>query len=1017
SGSYDCIVLDHHLGDVTGAELIRQIQHEACQNCPIIMVTGAGSESVAVQALMDGASDYLPKTHLSPEVLLNSIERALDAHRARSQFNQNHALLEQQVDLQAQAIRQSEKDIRALVDSAPMGMGYWDVGMRCRFGNLCLREWFALGSQDLSAVPMLELLGPSVFQQAHPYFDAALQGHSSSFEVRLPPAPGATSAWQFWQLQPDVSESGTCLGFYATVSDISMRKHAQQRVEELLQFSDAVIENTPLGIAVVRADACCVLRNQAFTDTCGALNEWKTSAFWPHIEEALHSRQSLKFELSLPGENGILIELACSVTRFDQGGVDHVLLMTRDITDQRKAHEALISARDSAESAARAKSAFLANMSHEIRTPMNAIVGFSRLVLEDVLPPSARSYIEKLHTSSLALMDILDDVLDYSKIEAGYMHLERTRFDLEDLLQRIADLFQARLEQKKLAFVVDVSPDMPKYWVGDPLRISQVLTNLIGNAIKFTDKGYISVKVDAGSNADGMLDRLLVKVEDTGIGMDEVTRGRLFEAFIQGDTSITRRFGGTGLGLAICKRLVNLMGGEIRVDSRVGAGSCFEFHVAANVDDQSRPLDPGADVSGRRVLLVDGNALSCQVMLRQLRSWKVTTQCASNIATALAHVERFSRKGTHFDALLIDQAAVHAADESALSQLVERMNWSGGDPPQVILLTTQTDRQQAALGGHLNSPPTTLCKPVLASRLLEALRSSLVDSSQVSALHGSQDSAIGSDRLRQLAGSLRGARVLLVEDNELNQIVAKEFLTRCGLQVTTVDDGRKAVALIQGGGPGQFDAVLMDMHMPVLDGLEATRQIKAQPDADRLPIIGMTAAVLPEDKDRCHAAGMVDHIAKPVIPEVVISTLLRWVGPTELADAGSTSVPSRGDVVALDPADIDLGALKGRLHGNERLVWKLLAAFVDQERAADALLSRLIAERDFSAAVRKAHDLKGSAANLGLMGLSAASAQLQQALQQERNVTDALGQFRRVHGQCLQTLRVLLMQAAGDSPR
>lgn len=908
AGAYDCIVLDHHLGDVTGAELIRQIQSEPWQTCPIIMVTGAGSESVAVQALMEGASDYLSKTQLSADILLSSIKRALDAHRLRSQYHQTHALLEQQVDQQAQAIRQSEKDLRALVNNAPMAMGYWDASLRCRFGNLCLRDWFQIGDRDLSGLPLHEFLGPSVYQQAREYIDAALQGQVQSFEVRCDLGPDQTARWHLWQLRPDLAEDGSCVGFYATITNI---------------------------------------------------------------------------------------------------------------TEQHRAREALVSARDSAESAARAKSAFLANMSHEIRTPMNAIVGFSRLVLEDALPAGARSYIEKLHTSSLALMDILDDVLDYSKIEAGFMHLEHTRFDLEDLLQRVADLFQARIEQKKLAFVVDLSPDIPKAWLGDPLRLSQVLTNLVGNAIKFTDKGYISVKVERdedGSMAPSSC--LRFSVEDSGIGMDESTRSRLFEAFIQGDTSITRRFGGTGLGLAICKRLVNLMGGDVAVDSRLGEGSRFSFTVAVEPGNHSRPLDVAADVAGRRMLVVDGNPLSCQVTLRQLKSWRVSTQCAHNVATALAHVERFLRKGAQFDALLIDHGAMSPADVPAFNQLIERITQAGGRLPQVIWLTTQTDRRHVAEGVSLSSPPMVLTKPVLASRLLEALRSEPGRQEYASAPHAPASAPEGSDRLRHMAAPLQGVRILLVEDNELNQIVAREFLTRCGLTVTTVDDGSQAVELIRAAGPANFDAILMDMHMPVLDGLEATRQIKAGPGCEDLPIIGMTAAVLPEDKDRCRAAGMVDHIAKPVIPEVVIAVLRKWVAATNGHEpAQAPDAPRTENGLIMDLADIDLGALRDRLHGNESLVWKLLAAFIDQEHEADVVLSKWIAEGDESQALRKAHDLKGSAANLGLMGVSRASALLQQAIQLGQGVPEAERFFKQVHGRCLQTLRNLLKQAGGNEPR
>ena len=1001
---FDCIVLDNHLGDTTGAELISRIQSEDRAACPIIMVTGAGNEALAVQAMMDGAYDYLPKTHLSVDVLQRSVRRAVEMHRVRCELRQVHESLEQRVDEQAATIRQSEKDLRALVDNSPMAMAYWDREGRCRFGNFCMEQWFQIPGSQLKGMPLKEVLGPAAYSNAGRHVARALNGEEQVFEQLFVRHDGAAARWGLWQLKPDVSDDGTCLGFYSTLSDITVRKQVQERVEELLRFSDAIIQHSPIGIAVFQADGTCTLSNQAFVEACGTQLKWMASSLWQYVTATLDDGVPRRVDVPLGPVQGVERQFSCSLARFEREGLPLVLVMVRDVTEQLAAYDALVKARDSAESAARAKSAFLANMSHEIRTPMNAIVGFSRLVLEDELLPSVRSYIEKMHTSALALMDILDDVLDYSKIEAGFMHLECTRFALEDVMQRLADLFQARIEQKNLQFIVDLAPDLPRFFLGDPLRLSQVLTNLIGNAIKFTDHGHILLRVRAGSGPDeaGRM-ALLFSVQDTGVGIAPEMQSRLFEAFIQGDGSITRRFGGTGLGLAISKRLVTLMQGQIGVRSVLGQGSEFWFHVQLDVADVQGVLDSAADVAGQRALVIDANHASSRTLQRQLRSWHVVPHAATDVLGGLAQIERLNRKGLSVDALVIDFALLGSAGAAHLAQLIDRAKLGRARPLKLILTANQSERL-AAQKVHIDvTVHAVLVKPVLASKLLEALRLEQAADALVEVAR-SQDWQSRSERLRALAVPLQGARVLLVEDNELNQIVADEFLRRCGMEVTIVDDGAKAVAAVRQGGAGAYQAVLMDMHMPVMDGLEATRQIKALPQATDLPVIGMTVAVLPEDRIRCKAAGMVDHIAKPVIPENVIGILLKWVTQQSSEATESANEASRVD-------DIDLDALRARVHGNDVLVWKLLSAFVKQESDAVAVLRQQVSQLDIESARRKAHDLKGSAANLGLMAYSQAASQLQEVLRSGQGVDEAITQFESAHRACFHALQVLLQQA------
>jgi PAS domain S-box-containing protein len=902
---FDCVMLDNQLGDASGTELLPQLHREASRACPIIMVTGAGSEALAVQAMQDGASDYLAKARLSVDALVRSVRRSIEDHRLRGELQAMHQQLEARVEQQAATIRQRERDLRALIDNAPTVMGYWDQLQHCRFGNQTHGEWFGLDPAQLQGRHLREVLGDALHTDLGPHIAAALMGETQHFERTLP-AKGLRPARHVQaQLRPDVADSGDVLGFYATLTDVSDIKGAQARAEELLRFSDAVIAHSPIGIAVFRASGPRVLANAAFTEAFApALSEdaaqhllrctpWRECGLVAEALATLADGQSRRIEINLPTPGAALpdAQLACGLARVDRGGEPHLLLIARDISEQRRAHAALVAARDAAESAARAKSAFLANMSHEIRTPMNAIVGLSRLAQEEELPPRGRGYVDQVHNAAVALMGLLDDILDHAKIEAGHLDFEHIPVVLDEVLARLAALFEPRMQQKALAFSVHVAREVPARVMGDPLRLGQVLSNLVGNAVKFTAAGRITVQVSTTTTPQ----LLRFSVSDTGMGISPEQQGRLFAAFEQGDGSVTRRFGGTGLGLTICKRLVEIMGGEIGIHSTPGQGS--EFWFTARLD-----------------------------------------------------------------------AAVDAAPDDAAADK--------------------------------HAPPLPAIAPV-PGLVQRAPNAPTPDPARAR-----------SEALMALAQPLRGAHILLAEDNRLNQIVAEEFLRRTGLTVTVVDDGEAAVAVMRESAPDTFAAVLMDLHMPVMDGLEATRHIRALPQGRELPIIGMTAAALPEDRAACMEAGMVGHIPKPVIPEHLIRVLLEFVPQRLAASAGAA--PPEGAASAArpgpkpDPAVLDLESLFARLHGNQTLAWKLLTIFVGYEAESASALRAMLARGDTEGARRKAHDLKGTAANLGANALSAAGAALESALKQGQGVDAAMARFERDFPTGMDTIREAL---------
>ena len=882
---FDCIVLDNHLGDALGAQILPRLRSESRQACPVIMVTGEGDERLAVQVLQDGAADYLPKRHLSAEGLIHSIFHSLEQQRLRNELAEAHRRLEYNVREQARTIEQRERDLKSILDHLPALIGYWDATLHNRFGNRAYQEWFDVAQERMPGMHMRDVVGDAWAHHAAPYVEAALRGEEQVFEYATPTRPGAPMRHCQAHFIPDLDADGRVAGFYSFVTDVTPVKAAQARAGELVAFNEAVIRASPVGIAVYGADGRCILANAALAEAVSgsrsallqqnfrALAWWKESGLLSEAESTLADGRRRACEVHVSADLEHEAWLECGLAAIDHQGERCLLLIAHDVTAQRAAKKELAAARDEADAAAQAKGSFLANMSHEIRTPMNAIVGLSRLALEDDMTPRARDFVDKVHGSALALMGILDDVLDYSKIEAGQLRFESFEFELDELLQRVIDLFAVRIEQKGLEFVFDVLPEVPARLVGDPLRLSQVLCNFVGNAVKFTEQGEILVSVGLIEPLAGSQCWLRFSVQDTGVGIEPDSQSGLFEPFTQADSSITRRFGGSGLGLAISKRLVQQMEGEIAVASAPGGGSEFSFTVKLGTAPASGSTIDRSELAALHALVVDDNTLCRRTLSDALEALGVHTISAASGTVALRQAERAQRLGRAFDVILLDWKMPGTDGLQTLGRLRDQAQAQGHGSPVVMMMVPAFGRDALLAEAGAVRPDHVLAKPVLRTQLLDAL--SRMGRGQQSGTVATGPPTL--EALRVRATGLSGARVLLVEDNLVNQLVAAELLKALGMDITVVSDGIDAVGAVRDGEEGRFDVVLMDLHMPRMDGFEASRRIRALPQALQIPVIAMSAAVLPVDRSQSFAAGMVDHVAKPILAERLLEVLLKWV--------------------------------------------------------------------------------------------------------------------------------------------
>jgi CheY-like chemotaxis protein len=663
-------------------------------------------------------------------------------------------------------------------------------------------------------------------------------------------------------------------------------------------------------------------------------------------------------------------------------------------------------------------------MSHEIRTPMNAIIGLAHLALKTDLTAKQYDYLSKIRQSADALLRIINDILDFSKIEAGMLNMESIDFNLESVMGNLVNVISLAAEKKGLEFIFNIEPDVPLNLVGDPLRLEQVLINLSNNAVKFTEKGHIIIRVrydDAPDTpgANGKVDsenvRLVFSVEDTGLGLSDKQKMRMFQSFSQADDSVTRKFGGTGLGLAICKRLVELMKGSIHMDSKQGVGSTFYFdavfgRVAGRAE---KPFIPPRHLKGLKVLVVDDNKVARLVISDMLENFSFEVHQAASAQESFVELENAAKNSRPFELVVMDWRMPEMDGVEASKRI--KANASLSHIPSVIMLTAYS-REDIRKKAENVGVDGFLSKPVNMSLLFDII---------IDVLSKNKDSKkhlLAAEKSEEIPGlgSIRGATILLVEDNEINRQVATELLESEGIIVHIAVNGKKAVdKLTDPEFAGICDLVLMDIQMPEMDGITATRKIRhLDMPVSKIPILAMTAHALAYEREKCIEAGMNDHIPKPIDPNMLFAALVEWIKPKAGAPVARPESPAKDTGSSALPDQLygfDLDAGLSRVAGNRALFRDLLFKFAAKQSQIMEDIQSAIAGHDFARASDIAHKIKGMAGNMGAMAVYNAAHELESVLKSNQitEIDDVLNRFSEEYKTAVDSI-VTMKQSSAD---
>ncbi len=857
------------------------------------------------------------------------------------------------------AVAEQSSFITALIENTPLGIVALHVDGKIRMCNPAFEGLFGYRQEEIAGRTLVDVLAPDELRAEMDKIGVQLrQGRSVHSVTRRRRKDGSLVDVEV--ITANITKGDQPLGHLAMYQDISARVCAEHELAERKEFLNSLIRTAPIGIAVIDQNDLVQMCNPAF-ENLFRFSEQEV------VGKSLSS-------LLAPAE--LRTEVDANRTRLLDGGVTHLVTRRRrsdgtlvdvegqavplhrdgkyiggvvlyqDVTNRKLAEEVLLRAKEAAEAANRAKSEFLANMSHEIRTPMNAVMGMTELVLDTDLSPEQREYLNLAKTSADALLGLINDILDYSKIEAGKLDIDSVGFNLGDCLGDTMKTLSLRAHQKGLELAFEIEPDVPDALVGDPGRLRQIVINLVGNAIKFTERGEVvlGVRIEARDSQNIFLH---FTVTDTGIGIPPEKQSAIFEAFRQADGSMSRKYGGTGLGLTISSRLVGLMGGSIRVESEVGKGSRFHFTARFGIQTAAPrtvvPRDPET-LREMRVLVVDDNATNRQILVKLLQNWHMTPTTAESGASAMVILAEAKGLGRTFPLILLD-AQMPEMDGFALAQYIKRH--PSFRAATVMMLSSAGQRGDALRCRELGVA-AYLTKPVRQGELMEAILTAL-------GTRGGEGASALVTRHSLRESHLR-LRILLAEDNAVNQLVAVRMLEKCGHAVTVASDGKKAV---EAAAREDFDLVFMDVQMPEMNGLEATEAIrKAEKTTGRhIPIFAMTAHAMKGDEERCISAGMDGYLKKPIRTEE-LQLILDKVAGQEVRTTPITEI-------APGQARFDLDAALERIDGDRGLFGEIARAFLESCPAAMEEIRSVLAKGDAALLERASHTMKGSAIQLG----------------------------------------------------
>ncbi len=922
--------------------------------------------------------------------------------QAQTLQQQTSKLAQQALDLEEQQAQLKATEIwyRTILASAPVGMLVVNDEGRITLCNTTMEKIFGYEAGELIG-QTIEILVPIDLRATHvglrdgfihaqthrqagvlvrEVFGCHKLGHQIPVELILDRLPNL---------------EGHGVSVFVAAQDITERKAAAEALARANREQEAIFESARTGIVLFK-NRRIVRANPGFLKLFGyTLDEViNQSTRMLHLDDAhyedlgktayppLESGETYQGEFELARKDGSAFWCRITGSALDPLDLSEgVVWLLEDVSNERQMLDAIQRARAAAEDATRMKSEFLANMSHEIRTPMNAIIGMSLLALQTELNDKQRNYIEKVHRSGQNLLGIINDILDFSKIEAGKMSMEEVAFQLEDVMENFANLISMKTEDKGLELIFTAAPDVPTALLGDPLRLGQILTNLGNNAVKFTERGEIVMGVETVAQGTDDVE-LHFWVKDTGIGMTPEQCERLFQSFNQADASTTRKYGGTGLGLAISKTLVELMGGRIWVESTLGQGSVFHFHAHFGLqkEPQEKRMFRADELRGLRVLVVDDNASARDILSDMVRSFGLDAEVAASGEQALDMIGQAVRANQAYSLLLLDwrMPGMDGIETMRLAQEACQPHI-----PAVIMVTAYGREEALSIAREQGiTVHNVLTKPAAPSTLLESIGAALNKGcrSATRAAPKTENHAV-------VMAKLAGARVLLVEDNDMNQELARELLNQAGVSVVLANHGQQALDIL--ASDSRFDGVLMDCQMPVMDGYTATREIRKNPDWQSLPIIAMTANAMAGDREKVIAAGMCDHIAKPLDVAAMYATMARWIhaaAPAKpdapLAAETRQAAPSHGSRAShWSLPGIDTQAGLATTLQNEKLYTRLLLKFRDSQGQFAALFAAARADADPAGAERCAHTLRGTAGNIGACDVQAAAEDLEKACQ------------------------------------